>query len=246
MLISSFTYYDYLYPYSCKMEAHCSGYNTRKRKVDYRKLNEIEGIPRKARRKRSELYPVEVVEHDTANAKVKIHYIGYSSNQDEWRNAADIVDCTPPKPLISLVFSLYQELALKIKRSLQGSRKASPEVRIEMDFDDVMFDGGLKQAGKLKKVQRGVNVYSISAYGDLDCLLGSKWFIRCFNSNGDFGYAILRTVNFMLKKRRPLVEYRPTQDAFEKLTFSQGYCLVFTFVRGDGVASGFQTIFSMS
>ena len=98
-----------------------------------------------------------------------------------------------------------------------------------MDFDDVMFDGGLKQAGKLKKVQRGVNVYSISAYGDLD---GSKWFI---NSNGDFGYAILRTVNFMLKKRRPLVEYRPTQDAFEKLTFSQGYCRVFTFVRGNGV-----------
>ena len=36
----------------------------------------------------------------------------------------------------------------------------------------------------------------------------------------------------MLKKRRPLVEYRHRQGALEKLTFSQGYCLQFNFVRG--------------
>ena len=60
----------------------------------------------------------------------------------------------PPKLLISLTFSLYQELALKIKRSLQGSRKASPEVRIETDFDNIIFDGGFKRVGKLRKVQR--------------------------------------------------------------------------------------------
>ena len=62
-----------------------SGYNTRKRKVDYKQLNEVEGIPREKRRKNSdELYPVEVVERDTVNAWVKIHYIGYSANEDEW------------------------------------------------------------------------------------------------------------------------------------------------------------------
>ena len=224
-----------------------SGYNTRKRKIDYKKLNEVEGIPREKKRKSSdELHPVEVVERDTVNARVKILYIGYSANEDKWRNAAEILDFTPPKPLISPTFSLYQELALKIKRSLQGSRKASPVVRIEMDFDNIIFDGGSKRVGKLRKVQRGVDVYGITAYSDLDSLLGSKWFIRCFNSNGDFGYAILRTVTFMLKKRRPLVEYRPRQGALEKLTFSQGYCLQFNFVRGDGVANEFETMFSMN
>ena len=231
-------------PNSCKMAAS-SRYNTRKRKVDYKKLNEVEGIPREKRRKdNDELYPIEIVERDTINSRVKIHYIGYSTNEDEWRNAAEILDFTPPKPLISPTFSLYQELALKIKRSLQGSRKASPEVKIEMDFDNIIFDGGLKRVGKLRTVQRGVNVYGITAYNDLDNLLGSKWFIRCFNSNGDFGYAILKTVTFMLKKRRPLVEYRPGQGALEKLTFSQGYCLLFNFVRGDGVSSEFETMFS--
>ena len=65
------------------MEVNGSGYNTWKGKVDYKKLNEIEGIPRKERCKRSELYPIEIVEQDAVNARVKIHYIGYSSNEDE-------------------------------------------------------------------------------------------------------------------------------------------------------------------
>ena len=78
----------------------------------------------KGERTSDELYPIELVEHDTVNTRVKIHYIGYSMN-------AEIFDFTPPKPLIFPTFSL---LALEIKRSLQGSRKASPEVRIEMDF----------------------------------------------------------------------------------------------------------------
>ena len=41
-------------------------------------------------------------------------------------------------------------------------------------------------------------------------------------------------------------EYRPKQGVFEKITFCQGYSLPFNFVRGDGVASEFETIYSMS
>ena len=91
-------------PNSCKMAAS-SRYNTRKRKVDYKKLNEVEGIPREKRRKdNDELYPIEIVERNTINSRVKIHYIGYSTNEDEWRNAAEILDFMPPKPLISPTF----------------------------------------------------------------------------------------------------------------------------------------------
>ena len=57
-------------PNSWKMAAP-SGYNTRKRKVDYKKLNEVKGLPREKRRKNSdERYPIEVVERDQVNGRV--------------------------------------------------------------------------------------------------------------------------------------------------------------------------------
>ena len=78
------------------------------------------------------------MERDTNAERVKIHYCGYSSSDDEWRDLGDIVDLTPPQPLLTSSFSLHQELVLKIKRSLQNVKKSSPEVRIEMDFDSVI------------------------------------------------------------------------------------------------------------
>ena len=85
--------------------AASNDYSNRKRRLT-KKLNEVEGIPREKRKKYNdeELYPIEIIECDTVNARVKIHYIGYSANEYEWRDASDIVDFTPPKPLISLTF----------------------------------------------------------------------------------------------------------------------------------------------
>ena len=84
-------------------------------------------------------------------------------------------------------------------------------MRIEIGFDNIIFDGGLKRVERgwvNRQIQRGMDVYGITAYSDLDGLLGSKWFIRCFNSKGVFGYPMLKTVTCMLKERRPLAEYR--------------------------------------
>ena len=69
-----------------------------------------------------------------------------------------------------------------------------------MDFDNITFDGGLNRVGRLIKVQWGVDVYGITAYTDLDGLLDNKWFIHCFNSNGDFGYVIMKT-NFPAQEK---------------------------------------------
>ena len=98
------------------------------------------------------MYAIEIIGHDTTAGKVKVHYVGYASDEDKWRDAGDIVDLTPPKSLLLSTFSLYQELALvlKIKRSLQGHRKANPKISIEMDFDKMLYDGGLKRLGTLK------------------------------------------------------------------------------------------------
>ena len=228
-----------------KMAAH--GYQTRGKRVDYKELNKVV-LPRAIREKKSRLYSVEIVEQNVLAGKVKIHYVGYSSSEDEWRDAADVVDLCEAQPsyLISPSFNLYQELALMIKASLQSSRKESPEVKITMNFDKVQFDGGIRQLGKLKSDKRGIKKYTIDCYSDLDSLLGRKWFIRGINESGDFCYVMLETVCFYMSEKSPLIDYQPDGSRFRKQLYFRGYNLVFSFVRGDGVASNFNQIFMMS
>ena len=147
---------------------------------------------------------MEVVENDS---EAKVHYTGYGSSDDEWKDESDIGDFTQAQPvhLITPAFNLYQQLTLKIKMSLQSSRKGNLEVRIVMDFDKLQFDGGIKQVGLLK-TKKGQEKYTIKNYSDLDEFLGRKWFIRGLNSNGDFCYAILKTVCFSLSQKPTLVD----------------------------------------
>ena len=53
----------------------------------------------------------------------------------------------------------------------------------------------LLSSGQVKKVQSGVEIYNVTKYADLDKLLRPKWFIRGFNENGDFCYAVLDTIH---------------------------------------------------
>ena len=117
---------------------------------NYKELSDIT-LPRRTKQKAnpSRLYPIDVVEQD-ANGRLKIHYIGFSSVFDEWREPSDIVplsekggsshnDTSPYLP-----FSLYSELGNAIKKALISGRKESPHVRIEMPFDKLQFTGGFK------------------------------------------------------------------------------------------------------
>ena len=222
-------------------------YNTRGNHVNYRDLTMVV-LPRAVREKQadSRLYSVDVVEKNPLTHKVKIHYIGYDSDQDDWRDEADVVDMSESQPshLLSPNHSPYEELALLIKSSLQSSRKGNPEVKLAMNFDKVQFDGGIRQLGTLKTDKRGIKKYSIRRYSDLEFLLGRKWFIRGINENGDFCYVVLDTVRFYLSDKMPLADYHPTEDGskFKKKLYFRGYNLVFSFVRGDGVASNFNQI----
>ena len=177
---------------------------------------------------------------------MKVHYVGYGSQHDEWRDEADIVpldvsdterDCDPvPRP-----FSLYSELRNKIKTALSSGRKESPVVRIDMPFDKLQFDGGLKQYGIFVRTFRGIDRYNIGHYRDLNVLLGKNWHFRGLNSQGDFCYVIKGTVEFYLHKRHPLQEFFPTEEGVETLrqTLDLGYMLTFNFVRGDGTPTDF-------
>ena len=78
-----------------------SEYNLRKReRQDYRKLTDIQ-LPRqmKGSEIREKLYPIEVVERE--GERVKIHYIGYGDDEDEWREASELVQLSKkPQPYI--------------------------------------------------------------------------------------------------------------------------------------------------
>ena len=218
---------------------------TRKRKINFKQLVDVK-LPKakriKATRSESQLYDIEVIEDDPSTQRMKIHYIGYSSRYNEWRPASDIVD---KRTLVmnedSTSLRLHAELALRIKSNLSSSRKNSPEVRIEIPSDKDLYNStsGLKSKGREVKIIRGIMHYSFASYSDLVPILGKNWYIRGFNEAGDCCYVLLERVRFFLWQRRHLVEYIPDtgceDKTLKKIEKEQGYLLVFTFVRGDGL-----------
>ena len=115
---------------------------------------------------------------------MKIHYVGYSELYDEWCLESEIVvksltvqhDTQDGGGAVCVtlpyVFSLYRELALRIKQCLTSSRKSSLIVKIEMPFDKVQYDGGLKLYGQLKCTRQGITL----VYMTRDILL---FFLLC-------------------------------------------------------------------
>lgn len=212
---------------------------------NYKELSDVK-IPKAKRLKQGapgKLFPVTIVEEDDSTRRYKVHYVGYSSCYDEWKDCEELVNIedTPrdASQCILEPFSLYKELAHRIKASLNNVRKESPTIKIEMPFDHVTFDGGLQMCGIKKHLIRGTQRYSITSFKDLNRLLGSDWHVRGINKNGDFCYAILRTVEFYLYHRRPLKEYISKNGQPVEILRERGHVLVFSFVRGDGTPDKF-------
>jgi len=143
------------------------------------------------------------------------------------------------------LFSLHNYLKEKIKQSLSCTRKSSPEVRIVVPFDAITFNGGLRLLGTRSKKAQGVQHYTIKRYQDLNPLLGKNWHYRGLNVNADYGYVILETVEFYLRKCKPLEEYVPSQEQDDESpstrisVFDTGHHLTFNFVCGYGSRSTF-------
>lgn len=104
------------------------------------------------------LYPIEVVERE--GEQVKIHYIGYGDDEDEWREASELVQLSKkPQPYIS--FELHRELTYQIQAALDSKYRKDPDVRIEVPFDKLLYDEGLKQHGHMLRTFHGHDVYTI-------------------------------------------------------------------------------------
>jgi len=209
---------------------------------NYRDLDTIK-LPR-AQRIKDKLYPVEIVGRD--GDRVKVHYIGYSSQYDEWRLSSDletlkIKDSTRGGQQLELdpyqPFDLHRELAYSIKSSLKGSRN-DPEVRIDMPFHLLLFNGGLKQHGYMLHHGRGHEAMGIENYSDLTPLLVKRWYIRIVNPRKNFCYVNKETVQFWIHRKKDIEEF----DDGQPITYKGGYSLVFKFVRMDGVADELDSV----
>ena len=141
----------------------------KKLRVDYKEFSDVK-LPKAQRTKRcramtDRLYPVEIIEEDAH--RYKVHYVGYSNTYDEWKPKEELVPLELEQTegesdeesfgegnsaiIVTQRFTLYQELATRIKTSLNAHRKASPVVKIDMPFDQIEFDGGLRICGRVKK-----------------------------------------------------------------------------------------------
>lgn len=194
------------------------------------------------------LYRLSIVDRDSENGRVKVRYIGYGAEYDEWRFLNDIIElndssssdeatCAPPVAAVcESRFCLYKELRDRIKSILCAKRKGDPVCAIVMPFDKVFFEGLLRR-GEKTNGQRNREVYQLSSLTKLDDILGERWYIRGLNVAGDFCYIKPRTVKYYLKHGRQKVDYQMQNDGLiTKHTFGRNCQLCFHFVRGDGTA----------
>ena len=64
----------------------------RTKRPDYKepKETDIVAVRTKAKTKPDNLYPIQVVDEDLT--RFKVHYVGFSSSDDEWKVKEDVVD----------------------------------------------------------------------------------------------------------------------------------------------------------
>ena len=168
--------------------------------VDYRQFVDVDTPCKKKRQQKKRrqrhgdagsLYPVTVMSA-SASGRLLIHYVGYSSKYNEWRQPGELVQLDSPC-IVPEKYDLHQDLALNIKALLVSKCKSNPVCRVDMPFDKGLFDNGLRLAGYISKSLKGIDHLKISKYEELNELLGINWHYRRLNSNGDFCYAIIFT-----------------------------------------------------
>ena len=161
------------------------------------------------------LYEIEVVDEDSVQEMVKVHYKGYDSKYDEWKPKNEVVLCPPPQKLVDSS-SPFEAL---VKKKLVPSNE-DPSVRIQLPFD-------LESWRILLEVSKrdGEREHTITQYSDLDDLMGEDWHYRVYNTRGDFAYAMLETIQFHLFHPKPILEYSVTLDQGKKLHYTPTYTM---------------------
>ena len=229
-------------------------------KPNYRELSDVQlpkerkqqaNVQRKDLGNDRTIYRLNVLEEDESRGLVKISYIGYGSEWDEWRRREDLIElneedvddeddamdsCAMQQSLQMSPLNLYEQLATNIKLQLVSYRKRNPYCRISMNFNSIYFEGLIQRGSVISRTKHlKKQVYTVTNFSKFNDILGKRWYIRGLNSSGDFCYVKLSTVEFYLKHLSGKTDYQFSSDGtLCKNKFGAGYCLVFSFVREDG------------
>ena len=91
--------------------------------------------------------------------------------------AGNISQDTKAKSDTVAIYDLHKELTVKIKRVLSCNRTASPNIKVCMPFNILLFNDGLRLAAVPSR-SCGIQYYKINHYKDLYPLLGINWHVR--------------------------------------------------------------------
>ena len=235
------------------------------------KLRKITGVKRETSNNTekisTQLFRLQVIDENADSELVKVHYVGYDSRFDEWRPKSDLIDLNDdtslnrvegnelsenledivvfngPVSIVAKPFSLYEELAYRIKSLFLSTRKGDPVCCTSMTFDTIHFDDLIRR-GTLVKGQQ--TVYTLSPLTKLDDILGERWYIRGINAAGDFCYVKPGTVRYQLRFVKGRPDFQVLEDGtLQEYTYGQRYQLTFKFIRIDSILSQWHDVIKL-
>ena len=129
------------------------------------------------------LYCLSIVQRNPQEGLVKVRYVGYGREFDEWRLEEEVVNLSEeesdsdegdyagfrrpvPRPM-----SVFEELAYKVKALLTSNRKGNPTCRIVMPFDQVSSDALSLRCTQVNRAAKW-QVYRVPDMLKLNDLLG--------------------------------------------------------------------------
>lgn len=191
---------------------------------------------------------MQIIDRDKDLNRVKIHFVGYSSDFDEWRDGNDFIKSENSNlgrllpqfipsedSLPDRASALLNHLSKEIKFALFSTKRETPDVRIEERIDMDIYHKYLQHIGVVKKF-RWRDVHCVENNFDLCGLLGNRWYERIQNFNGDLDcYVIPGTVRFWLLEKKAIKEFFYIGDNLIESHIENDLQIIFTFVRGDGV-----------
>lgn len=190
-------------------------------------------------------YDAEIKEIDVPNNKVLVHFKGYSTKFDEWKEISDefpVVKVEQYLPPDSSTVEERSTQTCKIMKKLKADRKDDPLTRIYIDIDKDVFNIHLANIGH-RLPRKGESGRKIISNGELDKVLGRNWNVRVKNALGDFGAVIEGTVEYWIIAREPISDFFEVGNKFFPYKIEQCPRLAFTFLRENGNARQYEEKF---
>ena len=212
-----------------------------KKNISYVEANNVIADVKEKKESRDKLYEVEIVERDQINKRIKLHYVGYGKNFDEWHTESPDELCPVSKiSKITIPSSsnlderkqiFLEDIKIKIQKHLVQHRSTDPLCKFEVDGSKDVFDVIL-EACELKHHNR--SFYSPTTLKHLENLLGSRWFLRIENQKGDFCYIREGTFKLWVFQPKGLTSYQKYGEKYIEHIQEQRPVLKVSFVRTRG------------